>query len=200
MKHPLFLSIIAILITLGLLSCDKNDDDTLAPSPGNITTASELTEALNDIYDASEAPGFAVSIVKNDALVYQETFGMADIQGNEFYTNQTTQPIGSISKTFVAAAIVKAIEEGFFTLETDINDILPVEVVNPKQPDAAIKVKHLVTHTSGLLDNYEFYFQGYRILPGEDLSTAGARLFQNAFGFQQREGWPLEDYLAAYYL
>lgn len=200
MKNPLLLSIIAIILSMTILSCEKDDNLTPDPNPDTITTPAELTAALADIYDGSDAPGFAVSVIKNDALLYQQSFGKADIEGNKVYTNQTTQPIGSISKTFVAAAIVKAIEQGHFTLETDINDILPAEVKNPKQPNAVIKVKHLVTHTSGLLDNNEAYFQAYHILPGEDLSTEGSQLLLNGFGVQQRETIPLEEFLAEYYL
>jgi CubicO group peptidase (beta-lactamase class C family) len=200
MKNPLLLSIIAIILSMTLLSCEKDDNLTPDPNPDGITTPAELTAALADIYDGSDAPGFAVSVIKSDVLLYQQSFGKADIEGRKAYSNQTTQPIGSISKTFVAAAIVKAIEQGHFTLETDINDILPVEVKNPKQPNAVIKVRHLVTHTSGLLDNDEAYLQAYHILPGEDLSTEGSQLLTNGFGVQQRESIPLEAFLAEYYL
>lgn len=201
MKNPILFPIIPVLIALTFFSCDKDDDNlTPEPDPTTITTPTELTAVLNDIYDECDAPGFAISVIKDDAVLYQKAFGKADLEGNKAYNNQTTQPIGSISKTFVAAAIVKAIEQGHFTLETDINDILPVELENPKQPNTIIKVKHLVTHTSGLLDNYEAYFQGYHILPGEDSSTEGADIFINGFGAQQREGIPLEYFLAEYYL
>ncbi len=199
MKNLLFFPFCIIMCSFILLSCDKNDDE-LTIDPNDITTAEDLTAALNNIYDHSDAPGFAISVVINDTILYQKAFGKADIEGNQPYTNQTTQPIGSISKTFVAAAIVKAIEQGYFTLETDINDILPVELKNPKVPNAVIKVKHLVTHTSGLLDEAESYFHAYHILPGEDLSKEGAKLLMNAFGFQQRETVPLEEFLAEYYL
>ena len=197
MKNPLAISIIAILFALTLLSCSDDKDD--SPMPDQVSTPAQLTTALTDIYNDSDAPGFAVSVVKNDAVIYQQAFGKADLEANRAYTNQTTQPIGSISKTFVAAAIVKAIEEGHFDLETDINDILPVALVNPKNPGAVIRVKHLVTHTSGLLDNYEAYFQAYHILPGENLDLEGAQLMQDGFGIQQRETLPLEDFLAEYY-
>ena len=201
MKNPILfpiIPIIPILIALLLLSCNK--DDQLSPDLGSITTSAELTAALTDIHKDTDAPGFAVSVVKNDVLIYQESFGKADLKSNKAYTNQTTQPIGSISKTFVAAAVVKAIEQGHFTLETDINDILPFEVNNPKQPNATIKIKHLVTHTSGLLDDGEVYFQAYHILPGESLASAGAQLLLHGFGFQQRATMPLEEFLAGYYI
>jgi CubicO group peptidase (beta-lactamase class C family) len=169
MKNPLFISILAMLLVLSNSSCKKENNP--KPEPDFITTPEALTDVLTAIYNDSQAPGFAVSAVENNALIYQESFGKADIAGNKPYTNHTVQPIGSISKTFIAAAIVKAIEQGHFTLESDINEILPFEIKNPKKADAVIKIKHLISHTSGLIDNDEVYIRAYHILPGEDLSS-----------------------------
>lgn len=198
MKRISIYSIVLLVMVLSISGCKKDEDDRL--SFGDVATSEELTQALNDIYANSSAPGFAVTIAKHGEIIYQNAFGKADINNKVDYSTQTTQPIGSISKTFVAAAIVKAIEQGYFTLETDINELLPVTLTNPKQPNAIIRVKHLVTHTSGLVDNYEAYFQAYHILPGEDLTTSGADLLVNGFGFSQRETIPLQDFLAEYYL
>ncbi|MEM9921948.1 MAG: serine hydrolase domain-containing protein, partial [Bacteroidota bacterium] len=200
MKKPILIFWIPIWVLLALTSCDKDDDNQATPPAATISTPAELTAALTEVYDASNAPGFAVSIVTNGSISYQQAFGKANLENNKPYTNQTIQPIGSISKTFVAAAVVKAIDQGHFTLETDINDILPVAISNPKQANAVIRVKHLVTHTSGLIDHPAAYFLAYHILPGENLSTAGSQLLQDIFGMQQREGLPLDDFLAAYYL
>ncbi|MEL7425631.1 MAG: serine hydrolase domain-containing protein [Bacteroidota bacterium] len=198
MKNLHLLPLILLLSIVVFTSCD--DDDVTTPPQPTVSTAAELTAALSDIYQNTDAPGFAVSVVKNDAVIYQQAFGKADIENNQAYTNQTVQPIGSISKTFVAAAIVKAIEQGYFTLDTDVNDILPVEITNPKQPNATIRVKDLVTHTSGLLDQPEAYLQAYYILSGEDLSTPGAEILRNGFGMQQRDPVGLDEFLAEYYL
>lgn len=192
--------VIVLCLCSWMLSSCKKEEEKPTLDYSVIQTTSDLTNALNVIYSESQAPGFAVSVIKNDVVVYQQPFGMADIEGNRIYTNQTTQPIGSISKTFVAAAVVKAMEQGYFSLETNINDILPVDLINPYNPDAEIKVKHLVTHTSGLLDQVDSYFQAYHILLGEDLSSEGAQLLLTGFGLEQRATVPLEEFLAAYYL
>ena len=195
----LVLTLVTLFSTL-MLGCSE-DSDMLTPVTSGITTPAELSAAMQDIVDDTEVPGFAVTVVNNNTILYQEAFGYADIQRNVRYTNQTVQPLASVSKTFVAAAVVKAVEDGLFTLETDINDILPVEVINPKQPGATIKVKHLVTHTSGLLDNQGIYIQeNYYILPGEDLSTPGAEMLINGLGIPQRSKRTLEEFLAEYFL
>ena len=197
MKNSILITL-AFLLSISIFSC--TEDDKTAEPRIDVNTPAQLTSRLQNIQANSEFPGFALTVIKNDAILYQEAFGMADIEENKAYSNLSTQPIGSISKTFIAAALVKAIDQGYFTLETDINDILPVEIKNPKQPDAIIRVKHLVTHTSGLIDEETAYFEAYHILPGQDLSTAGAQLLQDGFGLEVRESIPLEDFLAEYYL
>ena len=199
MKKILKLTYLILLITV-MNACNNSDSGSVSPKTA-ITDAQSLTEALESIYQEAEIPGFGISIVKNDQLVYQNTFGYADIQNQIPYTNTTIQELASISKTFVGAAVVKAIELGYFNLDTDINDILPIELINPKAPGAIIQVKHLVTHTSGLVDQVETYLsENYYILPGEDLNTTGARLLQNELGIQQRERRTLEEFLGEYFL
>lgn len=199
-KKSILCSIILALFVFTFVACDDDDNITPTPSPTPVTAKAALTSALEEVIDETEVPGFTIAIVKNGELAIQSSFGYADITSNKPYTNQTTQTIGSISKTFIGAAIVKAIEEGYFTLDTDINELLPVELVNPKNPDATITLKHLVTHTSGLLDNEELYNLLYRILPGENMETEGANLLVNLMGIQQREGISIEDLMGEYYL
>lgn len=163
-------------------------------NPSNIA----LTEKFTAFQEGSLIPGFAVTVVKNNELAYQKSFGQAILEADMPYTNQTVQPIGSISKTFIGAALMKAIEQGYFTLETNINDILPFEINNPNHPNVPIKIKHLVTHTSSFEDSDEAYEYHYYIREGEDLSTPVAQLYIE-LGLQVSSGMALGDYLKEVY-
>ena len=194
--HTLLFWLFLLLLAATFSSCKPTEDDqSFAP----ISDEAGLTEALTQIQQSAQLPGFAVSIVKDDAVVYQQAFGHADIGQDRAYTNTSVQPIGSISKTFIGAALMKAIEQGFFTLDTDINEILPFTVQHPTQPNAPIKVRHLATHTAGLLDDYDHYLAGYYLLPGEDLTTQGAQLMQEILGSEQRSATPLATVLKNYF-
>ena len=116
---------------------------------------------LSEIQSKSKIPGFAFAIVKNDSIIYSKGFGYANIKQKQLYNTKTIQPIASISKTFIALALMKAIDQGHFTLETNINDILPFKIINPFHPNDTIKIKHLVTHTSGLIDNDSIFSWSY---------------------------------------
>jgi len=187
------------LLCLFLSAC-WNDDDTHNDPPAPIDSDSEaLTESLNTLYEDSEIPGFAVTVVKNNKIAYQETFGKSNVFYDIDYTNQTTQPIGSVSKTFIAVALMKAIEQGHFTLETNINDLLPFEIINPHTPNIPIQIKHLVTHTSGLFDSEEAYTLNYHILTGQDLTTPIAQVLL-AYDIKVNDGMPLKEYLEEVFL
>jgi CubicO group peptidase (beta-lactamase class C family) len=120
-----------------------------------------LDNALNDIYKQSNFPGFALAIVKGDSTYFAKGYGFADKATKTPYSLQTIQPIGSVSKTFIGLAVIKAIEMGYFTMETNINDLLPFKVMNPNFPNDQIKIKHLVTHTSSLIDKDTTYMNTY---------------------------------------
>jgi len=124
---------------------------------------SVFDKQLTKIQKASNLPGFAVAIIKNDSVLFSNGYGLADKKKKIPYTIETIQPIGSVSKTFIGFAVMKAIDQGLFTMESDINDILPFKIVNPYCPNCIIRIKHLVTHTSGLVDNDTTYIKAYAL-------------------------------------
>ncbi|WP_298421808.1 serine hydrolase domain-containing protein [uncultured Kordia sp.] len=197
-------NLIPILVAFTLLfsSCSSDDDTTITtPTVNTIETAEELSTYLENLVQTNDIPGFSVSVALENSIAYQKSFGYANIATVTPYTNQTVNSIASISKTFVGAATAKAIEQGYFTLETNINELLPIEINNPKQPSSPIKIKHLVTHTSGIVDIPSVYLaNNYYILPGENSTTEAATILMNGIGIQQSEKVALDEYLAEIFL
>ena len=193
MKHSSYICIIAVFLVL--LSCaDKKD------SPSEEMKASMLTQDIASILNNSLIPGLAVSIVKNGKIAYQESFGVANISSAKPYENNTTQPIASISKTFIAASLMKAVEQGHFKMNANINDLLPFQVTNPNTPNDEIKISHLVTHTSGLLDVQDIYNGSYYMLQEGSTELTPAMQSQiNLIGMEEEDSVPLGEYLEAYY-
>lgn len=115
-----------------------------------------LTTEIKEISKNGIFNGFAVSIVNDKGTLYQKGFGLSDIKNPKKYTDTTIQNIGSISKTFVGLALLKAQELGKLKLDDPINKYLPFKVFNPNFPDLDITIRHLATHSSTIVDN-EFY-------------------------------------------
>lgn len=156
-----------------------------------------LDARLSALQQQSSLPGFAVAVVSNKGVLYQHGFGLADLQAKRPYTHETLQNVGSVSKTVVGVAIVKAIELGYFGLDTEINSILPFKVQHP-YAGGPITVRHLVTHTSSIVDDDETYDHSYYLLPDADRSGPLYQQFRRDFTLPGREDLGLGSFLKAY--
>lgn len=133
----------------------------------------DLTNELNNFIKKSLIPGFAVSIVNDKKILYSKGFGVSDVKENTAFTPLTINWIASVSKTFVALSVMKLVEQGKLDLDEPVNSILPYKIVNPHLPDTPITVRHLVTHTSSLTDEFSPYTVGEAdvVLENENDST-----------------------------
>jgi CubicO group peptidase (beta-lactamase class C family) len=131
-----------------------------------------LTKQLDDILSSSGFPGFAVAVTKDDKTLYERGFGYKDRATKVPYTMDVIQPVGSVSKTVIGLALMKAVEMGVCSLDADINDYLPFKIQNPHRPQDRITLRHLATHTSGLLDNEEIYIATYAITKTPNVTLA----------------------------
>jgi CubicO group peptidase (beta-lactamase class C family) len=122
-------------------------------SHNSVSYSDSLTIALQNFSSKSLIPGFAVCIVNENKIAYSKGFGYASIKDSIAFTPQTINWVASVSKTFVALSIMKLIEDGKLNLDDPINAILPYKIVNPYYPNSAITVRHLLTHTSSIIDD-----------------------------------------------
>lgn len=64
--------------------------------------------------------------------------------------------IASISKLFVALAVMRLVEAGTLDLHRDVNDYLGWDLRNPAFPDQSITLAHLLSHQAGLRDGINY--------------------------------------------
>lgn len=126
--------------------------------------ADTLDNRITDIFKGSGLPGLSVSVVDANSVLFSKGYGFANKKESIPYKPNTTQSIASVSKTFIALALMKTIEEGHFTLETPVNELLPFEVNNPHFSQDTIRVKHLAAHTSGVVDGDAYWREGFYLL------------------------------------
>jgi len=114
------------------------------------TTLEEELEALFTNEFSTNEPGGSVLVKKGSEVVFLKSYGVADVNTQEKITENTIFNTGSISKTFVANGILILEEENLLSIEDSIsmyfNDFDDVAIAN------RIKIKHLLSHTSGLPD------------------------------------------------
>ncbi len=129
-----------------------------------------LTNEINTIYQQKKFNGFAVSIVDEDGILYKHGFGFSDVENNKKYTTETIQNIGSVSKTFVGIALLKAQELGKLNLDDSIDKYLPFKVCNPNFPKDKITIRQLASHTSSITDNEYYSSKNYYLKPNQNLN------------------------------
>jgi CubicO group peptidase (beta-lactamase class C family) len=95
-------------------------------------------------------PGAAVLVAQNGDIIYQNGFGYADVENKIPITTDAIFKIGSISKQFTAAAILKLQEEGKISTEDKLSKYIPDF---PRGDE--VTIYQLLTHTSGI-HNYEY--------------------------------------------
>jgi CubicO group peptidase (beta-lactamase class C family) len=99
-------------------------------------------------WDRRDSPGCALGVFKDGAIAYARGYGMADLEHDVPIVSESVFYAGSVSKQFTAMAAALAMEQGKLTPDDSIRAYLG-EL--PEYAEA-IKVRHLIHHTSGLRD------------------------------------------------
>lgn len=143
------------------------------------TYRDSLTTELMDFHKAGHINGFSVAIVNQNEVLYQAGIGYSNLDSEESYTENTLQNIGSVSKTFIGVALLKAQEMGKLSLDDPINKHLPFQVYNPGYPKEEITLRHLATHTSTILDTDYYDEKSYILKDSIEVSDSLMAISEN---------------------
>jgi CubicO group peptidase (beta-lactamase class C family) len=130
-------------------------------SPARATATDRIHRVVRELMTAGRLPGLSAAIVRDQEVVWAHAWGWANIEAGRRVTPDTLFMLASVSKTVVATAVLQAIEDGLFGLDTPVNRILPFVVRNPVHPDEPITVRQLLTHTSSIRDNWNLLIASY---------------------------------------
>ncbi|MFC5449398.1 serine hydrolase domain-containing protein [Paenibacillus aestuarii] len=114
----------------------------------------ELDEQIQQVMDKHRIVGLAASVIHDGQQVWSAGYGLANIDRRIPVTPQTVFRIASISKTVVATAVMQLVEKGLCGIDQDVGDILGFPVRHDEYPNVPITLRHIMTHTSGLQDEY----------------------------------------------
>jgi CubicO group peptidase (beta-lactamase class C family) len=99
-------------------------------------------------YTDPSAPGASVLVMKNDSVVFKKGYGIADMESGTPVTAATNFRLASVSKQFTAMSVMLLAEQGMLSYEDRISKFFP----DFPAYGFDITVRHLLTHTSGLVD------------------------------------------------
>jgi D-alanyl-D-alanine carboxypeptidase len=164
------------------LGCRARPETAAAPSDPAPRLAALVSAAVGD---GSSVRGAAMALDSPElGLIWRGAAGLADPPGEVPMTPATPVRIASNTKTFVAAAVLRMVEERRLGLDDALANRLPEEQVALLRDDGydpeRMLLRHLLTHTAGLFDHtstsqYEERITGdplHRWTPLEQLEAA----------------------------
>jgi len=186
------------LIAAQSLAAQDTPADFMSRIEGPQDSSGEFSElTIEALMEQFGVPGVSVAVIRDFDLHWAKGYGVADVETGAPVDTETMFQAASISKPVAAMAVLRAVQDGLFELDEDINDILTSWrlVGGEFTRDRPVTPRGLTSHTSGLGDG--FGFPGYdpddpiptvvQILEGHELSNVGPL-------FMEREPGTFEEY------
>ena len=174
-------------------------------------TAAARTDEVDDFMTAEmkkqNIPGLALAVVQDGKVIKAAGYGFANLRAKAPATPETVFKIASVSKQFIATGIMLLVQEGRLGLADSISKYLEGTPATWK----VITVRHLLTHTSGLVreapgwDPRKIQSDGdviksayavpLRFAPGDKYEYSNVGYFALAEIIRKVSGQPWVDYL-----
>lgn len=198
MKLFLFLTVIFALLQPTVTFAQQSDF--IKGKPGQ-----DIDETVMHL--SQEGYSGSVLVAKNNKIILQKGYGLADRERNIPNTSDTLFNVASVSKVFTAAAILQLEEKGKLKTGDYISKYLGAF---PKEKNEAT-IHHLLTHTSGLVvkgtsldySSREAFIQSVKdtpmaAKPGEQYQYLNAGYSLLAAIVEEASGQTFEEYLRRY--
>jgi D-alanyl-D-alanine carboxypeptidase len=170
--------------------------------------ADDVDDYIKAEMQKQHLPGLSLVVIKDQKVVKAQGYGLANVELNVPATPETVYKIGSVSKQFIATGIMLLVEEGKLSLDDPVSKFLE----GAPETWKPITVRHLLTHTSGLVreapgfDPLKIqndadviktaYSLPLRFAPGEKYEYCNVGYFTLAEIIRKLSGKPWGDYLS----
>lgn len=159
-----------LLVVLTSISCTnngKNIEKEAIAKTAIVQTSMDVN--AQSILSDSSVTSVSIGILK-DGVAYTSHYGELDAGKGNPPNDETIYEIASVTKTMTGTLVAQAVVDGKLSLDDDIRKYLKDDYPNFQYKNEAIKIKHLLTHTSRLPANM--------LGVGELLKKRGANTFQ----------------------
>lgn len=175
MKRTLILTALTVSLLLSAQPLLTSGRELLTPDgsascPGfalavDSDKAQSVDAMLRTRWEKPNGPGAEVIVLQNGKVKFLSGYGLADIRRQTPINERIVFNLASVSKQFTAVAIMKLVEKGKLSLDDSLTSLLP-KFKSLKDAER-IKVRHLLTHTSGLPSYLDIFgANGERLRPG----------------------------------
>jgi len=136
----------------------------MAAPPSDAEIVSKVDAIVAKHLQEPGAVGVSVGVARGGKAIVAKGYGLADVELDVYANKDTMFRIGSVTKQFTAAAIMRLVEQGKLGLDDDINKHLPAPGF-PLQGNT-VTIRQLLTHTSGI-PSYTDQDEWFKLIPQE---------------------------------
>jgi CubicO group peptidase (beta-lactamase class C family) len=135
MKYPKFLFLLIAVLEMNTAISQTKEINSM--------------DSLTDLFIAHNCFNGEALVTKNNKPIYSTTVGFRDNTFKEKITQNSIFNIGSISKPFTSVAILQLQQKKLLNIEDNVKKYIP------NFPYDSICIKHLLSHTSGLIGSFD---------------------------------------------
>jgi CubicO group peptidase (beta-lactamase class C family) len=131
------------------------------PQPDRVVHDSTRAAAVDRVFvawSAADGPGCAVGVSQGGAVVLLRGYGAANLELGAPVTPASVFHAASLAKQVTAAAVLLLAREGRLSLDDDVRRFVPELPDYAPQYGRPITIRHLLTHTSGLRDQWDLLY------------------------------------------
>jgi CubicO group peptidase (beta-lactamase class C family) len=143
---------------LGILTAGAPAWAQKAAAPGHAPRASkpsvlstkDMNLYIQEVAKAFNVPGVAVAVIKDGRVVYEQAFGLRNLDTKKPVDRHTKFCIASITKSFTATALEMLADRGKLKMDDRVTDHLPWFRMADAYVTHEMRVRDLLAHRSGL--------------------------------------------------
>jgi CubicO group peptidase (beta-lactamase class C family) len=189
------------LVLLAVFSAVPPAFGQLATPGTNQEIVSRIPERMRHFVEDKTVAGVVTLVARGNDVVEYDAEGMADIEAGKPMRKDTIFQIMSMTKPVTAIGIMMLAEEGKLALRDPVERYLPefkgLRVVTNQgpdssrigEPDHAITIRDLLTHTAGFTDAAPADIKDYRQLMNVPLDEVVRQLAKQPLLFQPGTAW-----------
>ena len=117
-----------------------------APPQANAPLDERMAAMVTSEILAKGVPSVSVAVMRDGKTLLERAWGLADVEKNISASASTTYVIGSVTKQFTAALLLRQVERGRLAL----NDPIGKHLTGLHPEVAAVPIEQLLNHTSGM--------------------------------------------------
>jgi CubicO group peptidase (beta-lactamase class C family) len=126
------------------------------PSGADSERLARLGQQFDTLRQLLKIPGMSAAVVRDREVLWAKGFGFADLEKRIPATPETAYHVASLTKTFAATLLLRLVEQGRLDLDE------PASHYSADFKDDRVRVRHLLSHTSGGTPGDRYEYDGNR--------------------------------------